>query len=151
MKAAQKTVVPFKREPAAVPKDLKLRLGGIAADASVIEWACFGMREVGTDAGLAGLERLAVRIQQDLEAAHRRGGVMKGKPKDNSTSTMLDIVDRIADLRDRISVISVAINGLKDIDGPTRDGMTKLCGEMIDEVQALGEVLQARASASAKV
>jgi hypothetical protein len=40
----------------------------VAADVSVIHWACFGMREVQTDDGLLGLERLAQRIQDDIEA-----------------------------------------------------------------------------------
>ena len=54
MQTAKKTVVPFASRDA-VPKDLKLRLEGIAADASVIYWACFGMREVGTDDGYSAL------------------------------------------------------------------------------------------------
>ena len=67
MQTSKRTVVPFTSRDV-TPKGLKLRLEGIAADVSVIHWACFGMREVGTDDGLRGIERLTQRIQDDLEA-----------------------------------------------------------------------------------
>jgi hypothetical protein len=66
MQTAKKIVVPFAgrealpQRPQAAPR--------VAADVSVIHWACFGMREVQTDDGLLGLERLAQRIQDDIEA-----------------------------------------------------------------------------------
>ena len=67
MQTAKKAVVPFASR-AVAPNDLKQCLEGIAADVTVIHWACFGMREVQTDDGLLGLERLTQGIQDDIEA-----------------------------------------------------------------------------------
>ncbi|MGO8843048.1 MAG: hypothetical protein ACLQF1_18555 [Methyloceanibacter sp.] len=61
---AKKNVVKLVRDTR--PVDLVYRLEGIAHDVSVIHWACYGLADVGSD-DIKGVERLAMRIQQDIE------------------------------------------------------------------------------------
>jgi hypothetical protein len=66
----------------------------------------------------------------------------KAKTDKNSKSTQVHIGDRIADIRDRLSVISMAIDGIANLEGYERHGMAKLCNEMVDELENICEAVQ---------